>query len=410
MIGEGLYLDGYMRYRFESDGRDFNRETKHDTYSTMRTRLGFRAEDVVENTTFYLMIGDSRRMGFSDPFMAGTNICPNSFNNDLGVIQVYMEVSDFLNNSLTLKIGRMENNVGRNRIFGPGNWSHNGPRTFDGLSLKYTHPKFSVRMFNFWGFGGDRHWEEPSLNEDHYLTGIDGIFFENHFHLLLLWDKDNKPVLDTTRQKYNDTLSRYLIAGYFSRTQEFLDNGYFGIDLDLAYQFGEQAYSGGVADISAYILTWDITYRNESKKKPWLGIGMDISSGDDVNDPGEINNFTADYFSKHSLQGHMDYFTCSSSTLLGLKSFILRCGLEPTEKFTIQADLHWFSYGKDYTSLKDGSGKKFLGNEIDITSGIFLREGLSAIIGFDMFFPSKHWKGNDAEPGYFYYMSLKAVF
>ncbi|MFC1492605.1 alginate export family protein [candidate division KSB1 bacterium] len=409
-IGEGLYLDGYMRYRMEADSRDFDSGTDVDTYSTLRTRLGLRAENVIDNTVFYIMIGDSRTMGYSDPYLAGHNIGPNKFDQNLGVVLAYLEVSEFLHESLTLKIGRIENNIGRMRIFGPGNWNVNGPRTYDGFSLLYDNNEYSFRFFNLWGYGGDRHWEESSLNEDHYLTGLDTRFLEEKLQLLFLWDHDDKPVLNQNNGSYNDLLSRYMLAGYYGWTQNNKDDNYWKFDLDMAYQFGDQAYYMGKKDISAYLATWDLSYRSVSGRKPWFGIGMDITSGDDGSDPGKIKYFTAEYFSKHGLQGHMDYFTSVSSKSLGLRSIILRGGFEPVENCILQVDLHRFTFAENYISLKDGSITNNVGKEIDISSDYLMRDGLSVRFGFDMFFPSDHWKGSDSDPGMFSYISLKAEF
>ncbi|MFC1564370.1 alginate export family protein [candidate division KSB1 bacterium] len=409
-IGDGLYLDGYMRYRMEADGRDFDSGTNIDTYSTLRTRIGLRADNVIENTIFYLMIGDSRTLGFSDPNLAGYNIGPNRFDNNLGVVQAYVEIHEFLHESLTLKFGRMGNSIGRMRLFGPGNWNHNGPRTYDGLSIQYNNPDYSIRLFNLWGYGGDRHWEEPSLNEDHYLTGLDGRFFEENLQLLFLWDHDDKPVLNQNNGRYNNLFSRYMLAGYYGWTQSNSDAGYLKFDLDLAYQFGDQAFSGVNADISAYISTWDISYRFVSGKKPWFGIGMDITSGNDGSDAGKIKYFTADYFSKHNLQGHMDYFTSVSSKILGLRSIILRGGFDPADNFNLRADIHRFSFAEEYISLKDGTSVKTVGGELDITADYLMREGLSIRFGFDIFIPSEHWQGENADLGLFSYLSIKTEF
>ncbi|MCP4727995.1 MAG: alginate export family protein, partial [bacterium] len=350
-IGEGLYLDGYMRYRMETDGRDFGNGTDIDTYSTLRTRLGLRAENVIDNTDFYIMIGDSRTMGFSDPYLQGQNIGPIKLDNNLGVVLAYLEIREFMAQSLTLKIGRIENNIGRSRIFGPGNWSVHGPRTYDGFSLLYDKNEYSFRFFNLCGYGGDRHWEAPSLNGDHYLTGLDGRFLDEKLQLLFLWDHDDKPVLNQNNGSYNDMLSRFMLAGYYGWAQNKENEDYWKFDLDMAYQFGDQAYSGGSADISAYIATWDVSYNFVSDRKPWIGLGMDITSGDDGSDPGKINYFTAEYFSKHGLQGQMDYFTCVASKIRGLRSIILRGGFEPVENCILQIDFHRFSFAESYISL-----------------------------------------------------------
>ena len=70
-IIEGINIDAEFRPRLELDGRDFDSETGFDAYSTYRTRIGLELDNLVRNTSLYIMVGDSRTMGYSDPYLTG---------------------------------------------------------------------------------------------------------------------------------------------------------------------------------------------------------------------------------------------------------------------------------------------------------------------------------------------------
>jgi len=409
-LSDGIYVDGYIRYRAEWDGRDFDSNTDMDTYSTLRTRLGFKAENIVENTVMYLMLGDSRTLGFEDPYLSGSHIGPNRFDNNVGAVQAYLEISDFFHPHLTLKLGRMENNMGRGRFFGPGNWNHNGPRTFDGFSLMYRTASASARFFNYWGYGGDRYWAEPGSNTDHYLSGIDWRFMKDSLQFLMLWDHDNKEILCESDGKYNDRLSLITLLGYYIWNNKSKGGNFWSLTIDAAYQLGNRGSVIGEADISAYMFVAGLSYTLLTPKKPWLGLAVDITSGDDGSDPGKNKYFQADYFSKHGSQGHMDYFKSVASKSLGLQDFIVRCGFAPMKQGSIAVDFHTFRYQESYISKADGQTANAIGYEIDTKTNYTLRKGLSLIYGLDVFFPSDDWGGIDADTALFSYLSFTLQF
>jgi len=150
-IAEGIFLDAYFRPRVELDAMDFNSNTGFDSYATFRTRLGISLENLVENTILCLNIADSRSMGYNDPYLQGSPVAPNKSDQNLGVDIAYLETRELFHCGTMLRIGRMENNQGRERLFGPGNWSVYGPRTYDGIKFGVEGENIDWYLWSFYG-------------------------------------------------------------------------------------------------------------------------------------------------------------------------------------------------------------------------------------------------------------------
>ena len=261
VLGEGVTLEAEFRPRFEFDNRDFSNATGYDAYGTMRTRVGLHLENLIENTNLYLMIGDSRMLGYSNPYLTGMPPGPNGFDNNLGMNKVYIEVKDIWKQGTSVTIGRMSNDQGRGLIFGLGNWNLYGPRTYDGVKIGEKWNDHSFNIWSFYGVNGDRHWYPESADptrvpdkaidykRDHTLNGMELSYMSNTINILLFQDLDQEMVADTIKFKRNISLNRFTAAANIDWVAK---NKNHEIDFDLGYQFGTMAYPGGNADISAY--------------------------------------------------------------------------------------------------------------------------------------------------------------
>ncbi len=182
------------------------------------------------------------------------------------------------------------------------------------------------------------------------------------------------------------------------------------VDIDLAIQFGKKAYELGNAEISSFVAAAYFIYYFASEKPLWFGTGFDRTGGISITQisRSEIEAFfSADYYSKHKFLGHMDYFTDDQSDLTGLKFL---CGFSPWKSLKTSMDFHFFLVkDSDYSEFSK-SPSKITGKELDITADYYIRKGLSARYGFDLFFPSKDWHGKNAGTAVFSYLSFTAVF
>lgn len=419
VVSDGIYLGAEFRPRIEFDGRDFSNRTGYDAYATSRTRIGLKLDNLIENTEIYLMIGDSRTMGYSNPYLTGEPVGPNRFDNNLGVIKAYVEVRDIFGDGYYLKIGRISNDLGRSLLFGPGNWNLYGPRTYDGIKTGYRGADLSLNIWNFFGASGDRHWypldDNPAISpnqsidykRDHTLIGMDMSIFDRKINLLMYMDLDQKPVADTLHGGSNVAFNRTTSAVnlHFERDARFKH----WFDFDLAYQFGTMAHGAGRGTISAYQLAGDWRCRFNQRMNPWLGLGFHVLSGDNGESPDRITYFYDKYCSKHRVFGNMDYFKSDVGIKsFGLQDFILRAGFNPLKGLSCKIDLHHFAVQKPFPSEVDGASAYTLGQELDATVKYAIRKGLKAELGIDLFWPTKDWQGSGRDLSTFVFMVLTA--
>lgn len=418
-LHENVIIDAEFRPRFEIENRDFSGGEGLDSYATYRTRLGVALTGLVENTDLYLMIGDSRTMGYANPYLTGDPAGPNNFDNNLGVIKAYFKVNGIFGKGSLLKIGRMSNDQGRALLFGPGNWNYFGPRTYDGIKTGIKRDQISLNIWHFYGANGDRHWypEEddpsqtpnPEINykHDHTLTGIDISVGENKVNLLTYLDLDQAGIADTVHGGSHPAFTRATSAVnlHFAREK----TSVFWLDADFAYQFGSMAYGGGSARISSYLAAADVGWCFESSTQAWIGIGFHILSGDDGKNPGRVTWFYDKYCSKHRVLGHMDYFKSDTGIKsLGIRDFIFRAGVSPTGKLSVQTDIHHFSVEKPYISEEDAKSTYNLGWEVDTTVKYNIYNGLQSKLGIDFFLAEDDWQGSDARLSVMIYGELTA--
>ena len=418
-VGEGVFIDAEFRPRYEFDDRDFNNKTGFDAYGSMRSRVGLGLENLIKNTTLYLQIGDSRMLGYSNPYLTGINPGPNGFDNNFGVVQVYIDAKDVLLPGASLKIGRMSNDQGRCIIFGPGNWNMFGPRTYDGIKLGYEFNKHTLHLWTLYGLNGDRHWypdprdpaKSPTASEnykcDHTLTGADLWLWSKKVNFLLFLDLDQKPVDDTITGDRYVALSRTTAAVNLQwRGKNELGHW---LDFDAAWQFGTMGFAFGSADISAYILAGDWSWHFDAPNFPWAGLGFQIHSGDDDVSRGDVKYFWDYYSSKHRFNGYMDYFKTPTGVKgNGLRDLIIRSGITPMENLSCKLELHHFSVTEPFPSAVDGSDADQLGMELDATAVYNIRKGLSVEFGLDFFMPSEEWQGKDGKTSIFSYLTFTA--
>jgi len=426
-IVDGVFVDGYIRPRLEIDDRDFDRSTGPDSYTTLRTRLGFRVTDIIPDTTFYILLADSRTMGYSDPYLEGENIGPNQRDADLGVNQAWLFIDNLGADGVYLKVGRMENNQGRNRLFGPGNWSHNGPRTYDGAKGGYRTGEFQINIWSLYGLNGDRHWypdpsqfpdwktPDPDIDYkyDHTLNGMDVRAFDEDLQFLFFVDYDQARVTDLTTGNDNPASVRYTGAVYasWSSADDWKRDGGVWLAADYAYQFGTVGTVAGEADIDAWLAMGDIAVSAGGKFQPWMGVGADVTSGDGGADRNEVHYFYDFYYSRHSYRGHMDLFKNPfAEPSLGLQDYIVRAGFKPHKSTSVQFDAHYFRTEQPFVSQDDADEAHELGYELDTTVNIKIREGLSSRIGFDVFWPSDDWKGPHGDQAHYGYAEITGTF
>jgi hypothetical protein len=336
----------------------------------------------IEDVKIYIQMQDSRNLGT----MSGSII--NDMN--LGIHQAYIKMSKLTCEFMWLQVGRFEVSYGRERLIGTVGWSNIG-RTFDGVRLHRDIGSSWVDIFslkiNDRGFIGN--------HKDQNLYGIYSGLMDNQVDLFFLYDWDQ---LEAGEGSDDSMLKRFTIGTYIDYASD--DSG-ISFDLDAAFQGGNAAGT----DISAFMVAGEFGYEF-SEKFSNLGVGADITSGDD--DPGDDKYKWFDnlYYTGHKFRGNMDFFTSTSA--LGLMDLFVNADYNAKEDLVFGAAFHMFSTMQDYNTM-DGTSKS-LGNEIDLTGKYFWQNGLTFEGGASIFMASEDWRGPDADPAYWFYLMITAGF
>lgn len=385
-IGDGLDLGGNVRWRAELDGKDFSDNTAMNEMSFLRSRVGLTIS-AIENTTLYLQMQDSRNLGVNSSGLTNDT--------NLGIHQANVKLSDIFTEGLSLQVGRFEAVYGRHRLMGNVGWDNVG-RSFDGGRMMFKGNTYRVDVFSLKVI--ERSFNAPPNHKDWKLFGFYSKFLEDRLDFFVLYDWD----LMKTGDDYN--LARFTIGSYFKNK---LESG-IGYEFDAAIQTGNQ----GAEDISAYMIAGDLYYSPKHKimfiysEVSKIGIGFDITSGDDDTTDDEIKSFNNLYYTGHKFRGYMDFFLGTSTQ--GLMDLILRAAVKPRPHCQISVDIHHFQTMEDHLT-PDGDFSKAIGQEIDITFKRKLQKGLAFQGGISTFITSDDWIA-DADKAYWFYAMITAGF
>lgn len=360
---EKVNFDGSIRWRSEFEDKDFIDSTAIYERSFLRVRFGAQL-NVGEDSRAYIQFQDSRNMG--------TNSAGLSNDSNLGVHQAYIKVSDLFRDGFTLQIGRFAAPFGRQRLLGAVGW-HNVGRTFDGIRGNFKTADYKVDVFTL--KIDDRSFGSPPTQKDWALYGAYGFFMQNQLHLFALHDWDQDQV------NGEDVLKRTTFGTFFKHVTE---SGV-KLEFDAAIQRGTQ----DVRDIDGYMVAGDASYGFEASYKPVVGVGFDITSGDDGSDSTKVKSFNNLYYTGHKFRGFMDYFL--APTQAGLSDIIVRGSIKPTPASFLKIDIHFFQTMEDLTNALGNSYKK-LGQEIDITGKYNWQEGITFQGGFSTFIATEDWR------------------
>ncbi|MBD3235053.1 MAG: hypothetical protein GF315_15125 [candidate division Zixibacteria bacterium] len=377
--GEGLKLDGSVRWRSELDGKDFDNSTAMPERTYLRTRLGLEF-DKINDALVYIQVQDSRNIG--------SNSATLTNDTNLGLHQGYIKLIGFPFEQLSLQVGRFKATYGRQRLIGAVGWSNVG-RSFDGARASFKSDDLKIDIFSL--KVQERSFDEPPNHKDQVFYGVYGNLWEEQLDLFFLLDWDmmeSQGDYDLARW----TAGTYLNYNFTPRV---------GLQLDAAYQGGYQ----GADDISAFMVASDLFYKLDSIVKS-VGIGFDITSGDDDLSDDMIEYFDNLYYTGHKFRGFMDLFVGSARS--GLMDLIFRTQFSPLKQVEIAVDIHHFQTMQDYITL-EGDESKAIGQEIDLTAKHDWRNGLGLQAGASAFLPANDYM-TDSDPAYWFYAMITADF
>jgi len=344
---ETWQIGAELRYRFESEGKDFNDDTRLNNFSLLRTRL---------NAQFNPMAGVYGFIQFQDARTQGMDFDPdNPFR--FSLYQGYVLLDSLWNFPFSVKMGRYEAVYGNERLIGAIGWSNNG-QSFDGVTLKWRLPIGYIDLFNFKVEEQKRLGDERDTN---FLGTWSRLNFGQNLNtdFFILWNRRIGP----------GEMSVLTLGGNTGFT---IDD--FQLTGEIAMQRGQSGrqrnipLAGRGKDVDAFLLAFNGSYTfSQIPAKPGFTLGLDYLSGDDPSTDDVYEAFQTLYATNHKFYGMMDYFTNIPFHTYSRGLMDLHLGLsgQPVDPLKFSLKGHLFQSSQKYT-LSDGSSARTFGTELDL--------------------------------------------
>ncbi len=394
--GFNLSLDANVRARYELDARDFNADTGMSDYGNLRTMIGVK----VQPNDHVLL-----RAKFKESRYLGTQQSNNLPTAQLQMQEAYMRVNRLWDKDIALQVGRFEMSHGRYRILGTGTWNINGPRAYDGVLVNVE------TGYGSWDLAAAKiiDYEQAGLLNATYGTAYQAENADRNLFVLAgsLLDGSIQPLLtadlDNSLQGADDPTHIYTAGVYLNRTI-----GAFRLDADAAVQTGTK----NDRDLSSWLLAVDARYSFDGARKPYLGVGVDIASGNKYDEDSATDNdqvFYTPFMSRHRFKGLMDYFR---DVRRGLVDGVVHAGLKLWTGARLDLDIHNFAWFAEDRYL-DTNGKPVtftqLGQEADLRLRFPVYDAVSVDAAWCVFLPNDDWKP-DGDPSHFAYLAITTTF
>jgi hypothetical protein len=323
-----------------------------DDFTSMRTRLAIDAQ-IEPGLSVFIQTQDVRIWGEeSHPLF---DFSANSFDLHQGYLRFQGENSDWL----TTTIGRMETNLGGQRLLGAVDWTQQG-QSFDGA-------RFDIRTGRTrWVLLGYTVNDDTAagMDEEEDLFGVYGTLEEvGPGALDVYWLNDRISSLMTSDEHLVG--ARYAFTGAaFGRVEATFETGTRN-DVDVsAYMFGGRL--GKSFDDGRFTGT----------------LWYDYLSGDDPATP-EVEVFNTLYATNHKFYGFADLFLNIPvhTAGAGLQDMAVKLLYRPADLVTVGLDIHSFR-------AAEGAGltDTHFGEELDLTLTHRYSDHLTAVFGFSEVF------------------------
>ncbi|HEV7383003.1 MAG TPA: alginate export family protein [Dyadobacter sp.] len=392
-----LNLSGQLRTRTEllhGQGTPLNKGEDPAFFTSQRTRLnaGYKAYRM----NFFIAIQDVRVWGQD---ASTSNRLTNLAQNGLMLHEAWGEIS-LLDTNITktgkelgLKIGRQELVYDDSRLLGNLDWLQQG-RRHDAIVLKYAQNGITAHAGA--AYNQNRELKTGGLYDGvptGYAAGTNGIgtMYKsmqfayaskklNAGNVSLLVFKD-----DFQRYSLNETSAKVYRKGTWNRVTA---GTYLNTKIAKSWNLNASAYlqTGKDKDgsqLSAYMYSVKGLYT--ASKHFALGPGFDYMSGSQAN--SKINHtFDPLYGTPHKFWGQMDYFYVANGFGKGgLSDFYIHSTYNPTQKLSIQTDLHHFSSAAGVGNGESQTLSSNFGNELDIIATYNLTKSISFQGGYCTF-------------------------
>lgn len=349
-----------------------------DAGYAIASRLRLNASYQSESYTFF--------MSMQDVMVWGENrqLKPEDGNNSFSVFQAWADIG--LGEGFSTKVGRQTLVYDDQRILGAVDWAMQA-RSHDAALLKYNKGKFKVDV----GLAFNQDFNATTTNPSGFQSvgtayGTTGFFTYKTMQYLYLKQKwggfsASALLMNNGFQNFTedplvaDGVSNLMTLGthlnYKKGSLNAVFNGYM--------QHGEQQNSVDVS--GAYLLGFDLNYKVSDKVS--LGLGAELTSGNDTGTPDKTEAFFPLYGTNHKFNGFMDYFYVGNhANSIGLADIHASAVFKWGDTSSLMVKILNFSGEQELQS-----GEKSLGTEVDL---VFAKtfKGYGLAIGYSRMFPS----------------------
>jgi hypothetical protein len=341
-------FEGEIRPRTESrepvDG-------EWDHFTSMRTRLGLRAEMDGELRLFF-QIQDVRVWGEE------TSVRDRSAD-AMDLHQAYLEVGELPGIGGVLRAGRQEVAIGESRLIGAPDWGQAG-QAFDGVRWFRPAGERQLELV----FLQLKESSSPTHEENARLLAA------SYSHPLRAGEEAEVYAIYT--REWTPAGPRHLsVSGIWRK-----DAGPYALRLQGIYQTGKREG----ADVEAYLLAASGTLRILGERGS-LTLWYDRLSGDSDPDDDLLEAFSTLFGARNRFYGRADYFAelPTATADLGLQDGALKLSYSPSPAFSLNLDLHAFR-----TTAEGDLSSRRLGEEADAWVRYRFREYVMIQSGYSL--------------------------
>lgn len=393
-------LSGQLRTRTEllhGLGSPLSKSEKSAFFTSQRTRLnagykGYRMQ-------FFTALQDVRVWGQD---ASTNNRVTNQAQNGLMLHEAWGEISLLDTNKtksgkvLAVKIGRQELLYDDSRLLGNLDWLQQA-RRHDGVLVKFENNGFMAHVGA--AYNQNREVRSGVLYDGvpvGYAAGTNGIgtmyksmqfaylgkkYKKGNASFLLFKDDFQKYQVDSAGAKnLRQGTSNRITAGPYLQTAL---GKFWNLTASAYYQTGKDKDG---KSLSAWMYSVRGLYN--MTRNFAVGPGFDYTSGSSA---GSAKNHTFDplYGTPHKFWGQMDYFYAANGFGRGgLADFYINTIIKPSQKLTIQADLHQFSSATAVRNARDEKLSSNFGSELDLIATYNLTNIISFQGGYCTFLPT----------------------
>lgn len=364
---ENIKFSMQIRPRFEIDNRDFKSSTNPNTFTLLRTRLGF-SFNPTKTLNGFIQIQDSRTFGEEQSTLSNSK--------NLDIHQAYFIVKDLFELPIDIKIGRIELAYGSEKFIGSVGWSNIG-RAFDGGIITYKNKSLKVDLFALREF--EKFNPSDSLDQNIY-----GLFTD----LYLISSYKIQPFIIWQRVNPTSYLDRATLGLYLKGNL-----GKFQHEFDFGYQLGSAFIANRKQDVNALTFSLNGSYTFDLKCKPTIGLQFDYASGDNNFADNNYKTYTSLYPTGHKFYGYMDYFVNLQNDTygLGIMDFTAKFNFNPANSLSFNFNYHLFKSAEDYRLINNTTTNSF-GSEFDIVLGYKYNDYVTFEGGASLFLPGEIFK------------------